>query len=767
MLLKLKLNAFRNIAIMIIFFNFLFAIFWWIYTKGNLIYYWDAGFPLNPFYAITRFSNVWNGDGFPGGPEFGFNAYLPIAVLEIPFYILGIPIGIIQWIIVQFFSNLSLIGFYRILRALGKNIVLYKAVLLSLINLYYLINFYTLNNWILGELPPTIIPYTLTPLLLSLFIDIVFSESREKILLYMFIVSVIGLSGVFFNNQYFTFYFTILIFVSSLIIYKAYRKSIFKIIKRLILYFLALMLSSSWLLLYFLLSSLGAFNFAFELFSGQPSIEAGVLYSYSTNTLLILLSNFILNLPSSIIDKPILYVLSFLYPLLISIPILLINKIKNKQLKDLLLSLTFVLLIAFAFQSGLINLLPLLKLTFVLHNFILKFIIIGESYMVTTIGIDYLDFILSALIFVFILSVPAKKVFNYLKIIATLFLIALFITNTIVASSHIYTSYSNGLESNVTITNIFKIPAWFKEAMGIISNSGYNNLLVLPIQNFLYSATYYKGTSFAANNDPSIYYFNGEIINVQLANGMTSTILNIPSNNVTNFTNFLKVLGVKYVKLNTAAYPGPGLPARPWTNLPGAYPWNFTEFEKFLNNTQGLKLVGIYGPYWIYEVNGNVPLVYASNGVPGNWSACQIFWIYSTGKIKALSTSLINNVTAPLINNVTQNNVLVKYKIINNDEVKISVNATRPFYLIYDQGFSNLWVLKINGRVNTHHFEANEYANAWLMPKGRYTVIIINKLHDLQNDLYYLSLSTPLTLFIIYVILKLKMFNKFKLSLTK
>ena len=66
-----------------------------------------------------------------------------------------------------------------------------------------------------------------------------------------------------------------------------------------------------------------------------------------------------------------------------------------------------------------------------------------------------------------------------------------------------------------------------------------------------------------------------------------------------------------------------------------------------------------------------------------------------------------------------------------------------------------------------HHFDANGYANAWLMPKGRYTVIIINKLHDLQNDLYYLSLYTPLTLFIIYVILKLKMLNKFKLSLTK
>jgi len=71
--------------------------------------------------------------------------------------------------------------------------------------------------------------------------------------------------------------------------------------------------------------------------------------------------------------------------------------------------------------------------------------------------------------------------------------------------------------------------------------------------------------------------------------------------------------------------------------------------------------------------------------------------MYSTGKIKALSTSLINNVTAFLINNVTQNNLVVKYKIINNYEVKIPVNATRPFYLICDQGFSNSWVLKING----------------------------------------------------------------------
>jgi len=45
---------------------------------------------------------------------------------------------------------------------------------------------------------------------------------------------------------------------------------------------------------------------------------------------------------------------------------------------------------------------------------------------------------------------------------------------------------------------------------------------------------------------------------------------------------------------------------------------------------------------------------------------------------------------------------------------KLTHHATRPFYLIYDQGFSNLWILEINGRVDMHHFEANGYANAWL-----------------------------------------------------
>lgn len=743
---------------LLIFYNVAFGVFWWFYTKGNVIYYWDGGFPLNPFTFLQRYTNFWNAPGFPGGPEFGFVAYIPIAVLEIPFYLTGIPIGIIQWIIVQGLLNISLFGYLSLFKFLNNNIYLkwYDFLIIALINLFYTLNYYTIGlSWVLGEIPPLVL-YYFTPLLLYLYIKFLISTNYFDLAKNLLFVSVLGIFGVLYELQTSTLYFLILILIIGLIVKVSLNLKLYKIIIKTIIYIITLIVSGIYLLFYFIGSSLGSYATSFTYFGNKPIILAGLSYTYSTYNFLtsaFLYYPLFKNNLGYISDLEGLVIFIFIF-----FPILFykVKSYSSKLIRNFYLGFVLLLLILLALQSGIINLITLAQSPLVRLP-ILGIFFVGITYAVQPLHIGYIIFtsisIILLLIYTYFRNI--KKFKHFITILLVFMLLFNFVSYSYIGISHISTSYYNPIVNNSseTIINTFNCPKWFEQAMMIISNSDYNNVVLLPIQNALSWSIYYDNTRSAANVPAISDYFLGEVLSNAATSPLVYLIANIPSFNYTNFTNYLKILGVKYVILNKAAYPGPGTIARPWTDLPGAFPWNFTQYEYYLNETYGLKYVGTYGPYVIYEIEGDVPLVYASTGIPGNFSYDYIFQSYATGKLIAIKESLINNLSAPLIENIK--NVNLEYHTVNNDEVIIKIHSNVSFYLIFDQGFSNLWILEINGNINHNHYIANGYANAWLMPAGNYTAVIKIKYAETLNLLYIISF-----LLIIFSLMSILIFKK-------
>ncbi|QXJ34887.1 hypothetical protein [Saccharolobus shibatae] len=749
-LFRLFKNVLVNMWIYLLF-NVIFAIFWLIYTHGYVIYYWDGGFPLNPIIFILRYINVWNSPAFPGGPAFGFELYLPLAILSIPFYLLGIPIGVIQWLITQFLANISLYGFQNLFRIFTKSMISnIDMVILILITLFYLINYYTLI-WI-SEYSPNIILYFVTPVLIYYYIKMITANKTKCYLFYLFLISLLGGLGILYEDQTMDLYFLLFIIIFLLIIQINYNKKLKYIILKALPFFSVLILSGIYLFLYLYYSSLGAFKSSFEYFGNSPIVIGGLKYTYNNYNITNSLMLYAFNIPMNI-NIIIRYIYGFLFLSVILTPILIGNKTETDFIhknKIYYYFIIFLLIILFGLQSGVINLENIYNALLLSKLNLINILFTGILYSIQYQHIGYPIYFLTSILFLFVYirirNLNNNKRYKLLRTLMMSFLALSFIIYSDVAVTHITSSY---VINNIAIENTFNDPPWFKDVTNIISEAKYNNILILPIQNAL-SETLYCGetkTTIAANNPVESDYFLGEI----LSNGATSPlvycILNIPSSKVTNFTNYLIILGVKYIIVDTKALPGPGTHARPFTNLPGAYPWNFTSFIEFLNNTPDLTLIGIYGPYYIYTINASIPLVYASNGIPANWSYSQIFWSFATTKIKALNTSIINNKSAPLIENISD--VKIWYQIINNDEVKVYVNSKSPFYLVFDQGYNSLWELQINGKLDIYHFKANGYANAWLMPAGNYSATIILKTHNLQVMLYTISLLTPITLAII------------------
>jgi hypothetical protein len=155
----------------------------------------------------------------------------------------------------------------------------------------------------------------------------------------------------------------------------------------------------------------------------------------------------------------------------------------------------------------------------------------------------------------------------------------------------------------------------------------------------------------------------------------------------------------------------------------GGYPWNYTKFIDALSRAPNITMIMDNNYYNLYEINPNVSLIYASEGIVQNISSEQLFFLYANNILQAQKQSVIDGYGAINITNISG----VSIKVLsqeNNVKYKIMVNASKPFYLVFDEGFSPLWVLKIEGKTDAHHYIANDYANAWLMPSGNYVAKI-------------------------------------------
>ncbi|MEM3828509.1 MAG: hypothetical protein QXP36_04780, partial [Conexivisphaerales archaeon] len=317
-------------------------------------------------------------------------------------------------------------------------------------------------------------------------------------------------------------------------------------------------------------------------------------------------------------------------------------------------------------------------------------------------------------------------------------------------------------DNKVPISGSFQVNKDFNEVGNFLSAaSPYGNVLYLPIT-VSPNADQQARSSFMIVSPPFSPYFDGESINEDP--GPVSTtfayplLKNFPSEQMQNITNYLDLLGINYIVVNTAEYPT-------WVSAPvnefsgGGPPWNFTFYLKVLNESSGIKYVTSIGPYYIYKVVNATPMVYSTYPVPykGNDSPSpsEIFNLSEDGTIRAGKFSLINSSAALSqmlsstayipVSVVVNSSVVRQYnlKILNDassgagyyDQVLVIDNYTQ--YGI-NSDVSNFLITEMNGSVLYSWIQYHNSTTLVLWSKVPYGVSNL-KLDVFQSSVNLLS----------------------------
>ena len=184
--------------------------------------------------------------------------------------------------------------------------------------------------------------------------------------------------------------------------------------------------------------------------------------------------------------------------------------------------------------------------------------------------------------------------------------------------------YSNPLEyweynNNKPISGAFQVNNDFMDVGNFLSAaSPYGNVLYLPVT-VSPNAASQGNSSFMIASTPFSSFFDGQMINQDPGpSNMTFAypiMKYFPGNSTVNISNFLSLLGVDYIVVNTAETPT-------WVSAPqnefngGGPPWNFPLFLRTLNESKDIKFVTSFGPYFIYKVENALPAIYATNAIP-------------------------------------------------------------------------------------------------------------------------------------------------------
>jgi len=302
-------------------------------------------------------------------------------------------------------------------------------------------------------------------------------------------------------------------------------------------------------------------------------------------------------------------------------------------------------------------------------------------------------------------------------------------------------------QNDPPITGVFKIDSNFLNVGNFLSiYSPYNNVLELPIS--VSPFAYMKGnSSFMIASPPFSSFFYGESIVAALPpfnNAFTYPILkSIPNASIPDFSNFLKLLSIKYIILNTAQYPT-WVSANRSEFAGGGPPWNFSSYFDFLNSSSGISFVRSFGPYYIYEVHNTLPMVYSSYVLPsadyGTITQYKIFDLYANGTLTAGSMSICNSTSLPMGYSTQFNqSPSIKLERESTTQYNVQVSSKSNFFLILNQNFSDEWIALVNGKVVPQHYLINGFANGWYMPPGNYSVTILFKPQQVQNLLNYIS----------------------------
>ncbi|BBL47976.1 hypothetical protein MJ1HA_2091 [Metallosphaera sedula] len=717
------------------------ALYIWLVLRGRIVVFYDTGFPLNPLQAMTRSLSYWNWPVFPGASTYG-SSFIEMNALALFFQYLGFKVGIIQYLTLLFFTFLSSLGFYYIVQLiLIHSSVIYRQLGGFLSAFAYSISPFFTNAFV-SDLSGYIYSYAFFPITLYLLLKYISSDSKISRLLIAYTITAILFSLGDSVGAPPVLWWEIVIgmfVISSLIVYRMIKAYLANLLISIVILFITQL---PFLFLYLsTINSLG-FSVTHTKFLGNTLLNNALTGTFN----LMSIENFkflyyTIETSFSIYSGYIVYLL--MLPLLLLI--LSILSVKDERLLKLIATFFLFLLVIAAGSSGLINPLELTKIS---SSPIISGVAYSFQYVFSLYPVSFFYAILIGLVSSKILEQINRKKMR-LMLVCVYIIMLLIVIVPIIQQPPINSFKAFNYPSATSLTPV--IPPLQSLEMFLDTHQGWYNVLISPAQ---WPGYAYDNVAII----PTITTFGGMILpaSEQIIGGLgglvTPILLYFPDSNY-NFTNYFLLLGVKYVIINTHAYPGPGSvltpPYQPYLNgfNISANGFNVDGMEKVLNQ-EGAELVANYSLFLIYKMPSNPLMIYASNGIPFNFSesnACiNMFMLYANNTYRVYNVSLINNTVE--ITNVNANNVKISYIYYNSDHYQANINASVPFYLIFDQGFSPNWKLIFeNGTVNIHHYLANDFANSWLMPKGNYSVSIeYQPKYHLFSEIrvIYISLAT-------------------------
>ena len=716
------------------------------YLQGGIIYWLDSNFPFNPIIWFNKiFLDYWNDPFFPGAPNAYSQDSLFIGLFIYLFYnIFHLSLYISEFLYLLIFLYLSQIGFIKLLgiieKIFDKKIDKYTYIGALAGGFLYTWGFYAYSPPILGVNYPFFVFYSLFPLFLYFSIKYVFID-KDYITFSLFSIYLILFSGTQFAAFTFLLWAIVIYVLIMFSLWKLSKKgTLVKLMSRNAIIFLFSIVAGLEQLYQTINASIGAYNVGtHQKFLGKPIVISETLSTYESyhiQTVFSLFSNY-----------------NFVGLLVFVSLVAFVFGIKKDKISKFLLSILFLFIFVGGLLTGIINVIPLYSLS----STPIGFAAIGLMYSIQFIFSGFVLSFTSSLIFSYVIPWAISFInSNYKKILAIIVILLILL-------SYIYSfrigEYHAGFRAfnlPVNATNIFYPPSELVNTGNYLSShAAYYNILEFPQQ---YASGMYDDNGTKAvwyTIYPLSDYMYGTVIKSPAVNVVYPLYKYFPSCNFKNITNYFVLLGAKYIVLNKQEYPGPGVPL----GYAGGYPWNYTKFIDALSKVPNITLLMENKYYNVYAINLNVTLLYPSEGLAENLSYDQLFFLYSNNTLKAQTQSVIYGLGAINITNISD----VHIKIVNsywNEVYEIQVNASKPFYLVFDEGYSQLWKVIIHGAINTHHYIANGYANAWLMPAGKYEAVLKLSIVSTVHLLYIITFSGLIILTLIYVIYRFKNFKK-------
>jgi hypothetical protein len=279
------------------------------------------------------------------------------------------------------------------------------------------------------------------------------------------------------------------------------------------------------------------------------------------------------------------------------------------------------------------------------------------------------------------------------------------------------TSYSEGWAPGARISipeNEYKVYDFFSKNL-----SHGQRVLSLPLQGPLTGTTLYLGTDILTFM--GVPMFSGHGYMPELDNQIYLTLANqLSSNDTSNFSEELAVLGIKYVMVRLDYNP---------ESIASWYTTNITTLISNLNKTEGSSYVCKIGQRVIYEVKDPYPLVYATSMPIGS---NQSIYPFPNNPPKILSDPVVT------------------YSVVSPIFYEVNVqNAKVPFVLVFGNTFDSGWQLGYDGPA-AEHLLVYGFANGWLINKtGSFNLQIYyapQRIYEITTILVYVGLAIPILL---------------------